>query len=288
MEKSRYEVRINAKTHMVFDNVTGKFLGGFGSNFYRTWVFPLYTPSGQTVIQEFAHDHPFHNGFFVGQHPIIKDGKEANYWMAPPKRHNSDPNYRNLGRVDAPNTPKIEISEAGVRFISESIWRDEDENPVLDEVREVLFYSDENANAIICEMTSKKIASYGRLEYPVTKYGCIATRIEPRVLPTMGGIIIADNGRRGDEDKLHVTESDFIAYENSSAGNGTIGLLMTSLDPRVRGPWFVRNYGVAFLNLTMNQTVITEEGQDWTVSKRLVAYDGPLTDERIAKWTVNR
>ena len=64
---SKFEVIINAKTHLVVDSNTGICLGGVGANFYRPFVFPFYTPAGHTVVQEFAFDHPFHNGIFVGQ-----------------------------------------------------------------------------------------------------------------------------------------------------------------------------------------------------------------------------
>jgi len=39
---------------------TGRWLGGIGANYYRAWVYPLYTPRGLTVLQEFPFDHPFH------------------------------------------------------------------------------------------------------------------------------------------------------------------------------------------------------------------------------------
>src|SRR5688500_13898876 len=64
----------NPATQMVVERATGRFLGAFGTSFYRSWVFPLYTPSGLTVLQEFAYDHPFHNGLFVAQHPVHAGG----------------------------------------------------------------------------------------------------------------------------------------------------------------------------------------------------------------------
>ena len=37
-------------------------------------------------------------------------------------------------------------------------------------------------------MTSEKIATYGAATYPQTKFGSIGIRVEPRLLPVMGGI----------------------------------------------------------------------------------------------------
>jgi len=50
MANSPFEIRLNARTHMVVESSTGRCLGGVGSNAQRSWVFPLYTPGGQTVI----------------------------------------------------------------------------------------------------------------------------------------------------------------------------------------------------------------------------------------------
>ena len=60
-----FKILVNAKTHMVVESQTGRCLGSVGSNAQRSWVFPFYTPSGHTVIQEYAFDHPFHNGFYT-------------------------------------------------------------------------------------------------------------------------------------------------------------------------------------------------------------------------------
>lgn len=285
MENVRYEVKVNAQTHMVYDKVAKRFLGGIGSNYYRTYVFPLYTPSGQTVLQEFAFDHPFHNAFFVGQHPIMKSGQETNFWMAPPRR-DYDPNYRNLGRVDAPATPLKEITETSAKFVLNNVWRDENEQPVLDETREVGFYSIEDA--VVCEMSTTKKASYGDLALPQTKFGNIGVRIEPRILPVMGGEILADNGRRGNEDTIMGSDSDYIAYENSKAGPDTFGIFITALTPKAKGPWFVRDYGLTTLNLTLKESIQIHKGEEITVALRVIAYDGALTEERAERWKNRR
>ncbi|MCG3769404.1 MAG: hypothetical protein JW384_00526 [Nitrosomonadaceae bacterium] len=284
MTNSRFSVKVNnLMTFMVVENETGRCLGAFGSNFYRSWVFPLYTPSGLTVLQEFPYDHPFHNGFFVGQHPVFVGEREGNYWIAPPRRNFKDPNYRNLGRVDAPEVPEMEIHDQGVRFRQENVWRDEHEEPLIDEVREVDFYTLEDAT--VCEMTSRKIATYGDVEYRSTKFGSIGLRAEPRLTPTYGGEIIADSNRRGDASLVMETDSGFVAYENRLPDKSIFGVFMTILAPQERGPWFVRDFGVMTYNPTMKKPIFTPQGKDWTIKMRVIAYDGPLTDERVHRWT---
>lgn len=278
----RFQVKVNSTTHMVVEQATGRCLGACGSNFYRSWVFPLYTPSGMTVIQEFPYDHPFHNGFFVGQYPIKVGGRQVNFWMTPPSPRPDHPKYQHLGRVDAPQSPRVHMYDQGVRFTFENVWRDEQEQPVLDEVREVHFYTCDEAT--VCEMSSRKIAAYGSVEYGQTKHGSIGLRIEPRLLPVFGGVIIADGNRRGDAGVVSETHSAFVAYENANTGGEPFGVLMSIPGSQDKGPWFVRDYGMAMYDPTWDKSLFTPEGEEWTVTLRATAYDGLLNDERIRRW----
>jgi len=282
MDKTRFETVINQRTHLVVKRESGRCLGGVGSNFYRTWVFPFYTPSGLTVVREFPFDHPFHNGIFVGQHPVIVGEREANYWAMPPRRSHKDKIFTKVGRMDAAKEPKIESHDCGMQFTLENVWRDSNEEPIIDEIRTVNLF--DTNDATVCDMTSQKIAAYGDVEYPQTKYGSIGIRVEPRLLPVMGGVIIADENRHGKAKVVHEQDSDFVAYENDLAGHGRFGVLMAILDEGVRGPWFIRDYGMAMYNPTWRKAISKSKEESWTISLRVVAYDGELTEERVRKW----
>jgi len=279
MSDGRCEVKVNERTNMVIERATGRHLGAAGANFYDVWVFPLYTPAGRTVIREFPFDHPFHNGFFVGQHPLNVGDRVGNFWAHPPRRGPDDHIFVNVGRVDAPREPETEITDDAVRFTFKNVWRDENEDPLLDEVRTVTFRAADDAT--LCDMTSEKIASQGAVEYPQTKFGSIGVRVEPRLLPPLGGVVIADGDRRGNAAVTHEDESDFVAYENDG-----FGVLLHILDVGVRGPWFIRDYGMAMYNPTWTRSISTPEGGSWAVGLRVVAYDGPLTEERAKLWLV--
>jgi hypothetical protein len=270
---------------MVVDSQTNRALGAIGSNFYRTWVFPLYTPKGMTVIQEFPFDHPFHTGAFVGQHPVVVGERQANYWAAPPRRSAEDHIFTHVGRMEAPATPETEPHEHGVRFVLKNVWRDENEEPLIDEIRSVNLHTTDDAT--MCDMTSRKIAMYGPVDYPSTKFGSIGIRVEPRLLPPMGGIIIGDGDRRGTAEVVNQKDSRFVAYENEIGGHGRSGVFLTILDEGALGPWFVRDYGLALYNPTMHEAISTPKGQAWTISLRVVAYDGELTQERANNWLRN-
>ena len=282
MSTSRYDVLVNAQSQLVRDTATGGFLGAFGSNFWRSFVYPFYTPSGRTVVENAPFDHPFHNGLFVGQNPVRVGAREGNFWALPVKRSHDDHIMVRIGRMDPQETPVAEVTDAGVRFTLHSIWRDEKEEPLIDEIRTVTFRS--VPGATVCDMTSRKTAAYGAAEFPKTKFGSIGARVEPRLLPPLGGVIIADGGRRGAAALVDARrESDFVAYENTLGGH-TFGLLLHILDPGRRGPWFIRDYGMAMYNPTWERSIAVPAGESWTVSLRAVAYDGALTPERADAW----
>jgi len=278
----RYKVLSNQRTQLVVDGRTGRCLGGVGSNFYRIYVFPLYTPAGLTVIREFPFDHPFHNGLYVGQHPVIVAGRTGNFWAAPPLRGKDDHLGAHIGRLEVASEPETSPYEEGVRFVFRAVWLDENDRPMLNEVRTVDLRSAEDAT--ICDVASEKAARYGDVEYPQTKFGSIGIRVEPRLLPSAGGVIRADSGRMGTAETVHERDSDFVAYENELSGSGRFGVFMTALDPGRRGPWFIRDYGIALYNPTWRETIRTPQGESWTVALRVVAYDGPLDDERARRW----
>ena len=139
-------------------------------------------------------------------------------------------------------------------------------------------------DATICDMRSSKIASYGALDFAQTKFGSIGIRVEPRLLPISGGVVIGDAGRRGSADALVDQESDFVAYENQLAGSGRFGVWLHSLEPDRRGPWFVRDYGMALYAPTRLRSIHLPQGETWNVALRVAAYDGQLSNERSQQW----
>ncbi len=281
---SNYDVIINARTHLVVETNSGRCLGGVGTNFYRPFVFPFYTPAGHTVIQEFAFDHPFHNGIFVGQAPVKVGEREAWFWGAPPRRSFTDRLFENLGRMDTQKDMEVSPHDVGVKFTQHIIWRDANEEPLINEIRTINLYAHDDAT--VCDMTSEKVAAYGDVEYPQTKYGSIGMRVEPRLLPVMGGVVIGDNNRKGTVKDIDDNTSDFVAYQNKLPAHGHFGILMTILDETLRGPWFIRDYGMALYNPTQTGSVTTKAENSWKIGLRFVAYDAELTPERVEKWCV--
>lgn len=283
-----YQVQTNVQSHFV--QAGDRILGAYGTSFWRSWVYPFYTPSGRTVVENSPFDHPFHNGIFVGQNPVKVGDREGNFWAIPVRRSHDDHIMRRIGRMDPQGEPVAEVTEAGVRFTLKSTWRDEQELPLIDEERTVVLRA--LSDATVCDMTSRKAAAYGAAEFAKTKFGSIGARVEPRLLPALGGRVIGCLGgelRRGTADAVaNGNVCDAVAYENNVPGIGVYGLCLMILDNSAsrdrRGPWFIRDYGMAMFNATQTEGIAVPAGGVWTASLRVVAYDGTLTAERLVAW----
>jgi hypothetical protein len=268
--------------YLVLDEATGRCLGGFGANYYRPWVYPLCTPFGRTVVQEFPFDHPFHNGVWVAQGPVEFAGRQAHFWPAPPERRPGEPLFTHLGRMETIGPPTVEAHASGVRFTLRLVWRAGDGAPVLDELRAVDLYAVDDAT--VCDMTSAKTAAYGPLSYPATKFGSVCVRVDPRLTPLAGGEVLADGGRRGKADEVAMQQAcDWVAYEGTSGAAGPFGVLLAVPGQRT-ADWFVRDYGMAVYNPTVSRSQQSAAGETWTVGLRVVAYDDRLTEERARGW----
>jgi hypothetical protein len=265
---------------MVEDTKTGRWLGGVGANYYRPWVYPLYTPRGLTVLQEFPFDHPFHNGMWVAQGPIHLNGQTVHFWPMPPERRPGEKLFTNMGRIETSGLPQIESHERGTRFTLQATWRAGDGMPVLDETRTIDFYAVEDGT--VCQVTSTQTATYSAIEYEASKFGALCVRVDPRLTTMLGGEVIADGGRRGKAEVALQQECDYVAYEQS-ARSQKFGLLLTVPGER-RSEWFVRDYGLATFNPMLEQPRRLTQGESFHVTLRAVAYDEPLTEERARRW----
>lgn len=276
----------------VVERETGRMLAGVGHNPNRAWVFPLNTPRGLNVVQEYAFDHPFHNGVFVGQAKVRVGERVAHFWSPwPDWRQPNNHIYSNIGLLEYGRGEPAAIEEinGGYRFTYRTTWRDEHREPFLDEVRTIDVSDLGDGTAV--DVFTTKTANYGAVHYEANKHGTIGVRIQPQLLPFMGGAILAGFGERiesGQETLVNGSNADFVAYQSDVPGLGTIGVCLivteNSAADHKQGPWFVRDYGMAMFNATMNDPIDTPAGESWIAGLRVIAYDGPISLERVASW----
>lgn len=255
------EVRAGPQSLFAFEPASGRLLAGVGWNRYRPWLHPLCTPAGVPVLREFPPDHPFHNGCFVGQHPVRSARGEANFWAVPPERTRHDPVFVRLGRVETePAIGREALADGGVRLVLRCLWHDERDEPLLEEQRRIEVRRVDDA--VLCTVASCKRAAWGPVEFPPTKFGGIAVRLDPRLAPDLGACVLAAGGARGGAEVAHGKPSDFVAFE--AGGEPRFGLTLFGDDPAL--PWFVRDYGLALWNPTGQRAIALGAGESWALA----------------------
>ena len=90
----------DALGNMVMEQATGRLLGGVGHNDLRSWCYPLNTPRGLGVTQEYAFDHAFHNGVFVAQARVVRGSVLSNFWVVHPDWRSPDSHVYKLPGPD--------------------------------------------------------------------------------------------------------------------------------------------------------------------------------------------
>ncbi len=256
---------------LAFDRLHGVPIAGIGQSFMRPWIYPLYTPGGYQVLQEFAFDHPFHNGCFIGWHPVRYDGVDHNFWATPPARSAPDPMMTNLGRIEAISPPSL---TAAPDFLTAELalrWRSETGAVLAEELRSLRFWATGCGHGI--DLRSQLRAVNHPLELPATKFAGIGIRLDPRLTPACGGWFEGSAGK-GCAAALHDRPGDFLRVE-ANVGDRAFGLYLEA--PGFGLPWFVRDYGLILLNPVWHDGRHLLRDEPLVMRLTMVAYDAAAT-----------
>lgn len=273
---------------MAFDHLKQRCLVGVGSHWYRPWVYPLYTPAGYQVLQEFAFDHPFHNGCFIGLHPVVQDGQASNFWATPPQRQADDPMMRDLGRVVLAQPPHLwaDAEQLGAHLSLD--WLGADGQVLLYEQRTLRLRPGPQANQLVVssEWTAAMDVALGP-----TKFAGLGVRLDPALTQVAGARYaalpdLADAGLAAQLDVPGLIRQACLAQDVpvdalhggmhagvriQVAAEPGWGLVLHKAAPAV--PWFVRGYGLVLHNPVQHQAVRLAPGQTLAWSITLTAYD---------------
>gem|GEM_PF-627696 len=257
---------------------------GVGNHWYRPWSYPLFTPAGHQVLQEFPFDHPFHNGCFVGLHPVIHKDIRHNFWTTPPQRTLQDPMLENLGRVILQPCSEFNngVLSASAKFLFH--WRGANGVVLLAEGGEyqVVTEGESNQMSIKCQFLAKQ-----DVEIPASKFAGIGIRVAPELtqpcsarvgslaesasplisIPKMRkcGLLISTS-----IENLHGHSKPGIWLETASRSRG-YGVVVHAQMPTA--PWFARGYGLVLHNPIQDQGLRLNAGESFVWSVTLTAYD---------------
>jgi hypothetical protein len=252
---------------LAFNEGRGVPVAGIGHHHYRPWLFPLYTPSGQQVLQEFAFDHPFHNGCFMGWSPVRVNGSDHNFWATPPQRTQHDPMMEHLGRQRLEGDIHLAREGAAIVATMSLAWVAQDGTPLMTEERRFTVRADATLHQVSVESRLQALDS--DIALPVTKFAGLGVRLDVRLTQVAGAVFSGDSGH-GDAGQLHGRASSFIDIEGKH-GSHPFGLRLSS---RRSLKWFVRGYGLVLLNPVTEAPLCLRAGEVLVQDITLSAYDG--------------
>jgi hypothetical protein len=194
------------------------------------YIFPVYTPSGLSILDDFPRDHWHHRGLFWSWPVVEVGGKKYDIWM----------NFTAKHRPDKP--PKTAATARSARLDVQDFWQIEGGRDIVKEnVRLTALPTADNARELEVELT------WEALKEPVTlagseekgkSYGGFSARFAPRE----NTVVRADG-------QVLTKDEDLVGHQwaelEAVYGGRKAALRITSDDrnPGVPLQWCLRNYG---------------------------------------------
>jgi hypothetical protein len=252
--------------HRLWVLADGRPIGAYCANDLRSYVFPLFTPSGLIVLQEAPPDHPHHQGIWAGLSVEGVDLWNAGSFATPRNRQElTSP----LGEVAARPLPGGAVFDHAVRWVSA------EGAELLLEQRTVSFRAFPAATAIAWHSV---FFHPRRVTLGQTKESGLGLRAPPHWETRHGGIIRIASGDVGEAacfDRL----SPWLNIEGDAVAGGRAGIVLVPLAESV--PWFTRDYGCHVYNPARHRELILEPGQRLEWAMRVLAYDGARSVAQI-------
>ena len=259
------ELRENGKPALVY-NYGMQLKQGAPENRRRCcYIFPLYTPGGVAMLDDFPQDHEHHRGVFWSWPVVETRGKQYDHWMNMTARNRP---------LDAPT---VNTSARGAQLNTSSIWEADGQDVMHEYVVLTVYPSRAGARDVDVRLTLEALGA------PVTlrgsreqgkSYGGFSARFAARE-----GTILRADGQvvKKDED---LNPHRWAELEGSYGGKrAVLRITPDASDPGAPYQWCLRTYGfvgASFPGRTASSDGYTVEPEQPVVLKfRLSVRDVP-------------
>jgi len=176
----RVELLEGGKTALVY-NYGPQLKPGAPENRRRCcYVFPVYTPAGVSLLDDFPKDHYHHRGLFWSWPIVETAGKQYDIWMNFTAKHRSA------------KTPAVRSDSKEALLEAENFWEAEGKDIVRERVRLRVLPTQGLSRELDVELTWEALGSPVTLQGSAEKgksYGGLSARFAPRE----GTIVRADD-----------------------------------------------------------------------------------------------
>lgn len=243
----------------------GRPIGAYTVGFHRSHVFPLYSPNGVCVIQEYPPDHVHHQGLMIGQDEV----NGHNFWAA------GHPNHASTRQLSESLSVEVEGDAAVAR--QTNVWTGIGGEQAFREERAVTFRSIGTEHVV--DIVTTRIAAFGPIQFGKTKEAGIGMRYNPELEGDLNGRIDSSTGGVGEAETFD-RDADWIAVSGTIGGHDA-GIAILPFPDGERCPWFTRDYGITLYNPSRHRVIELAEGEQQTLAARFIAFDGKASPTRL-------
>jgi hypothetical protein len=193
------------------------------------YIFPVYTPAGVSMLDDFPPDHWHHRGLFWAWPVVETGGKKYDLWMNMTVKDNSA------------KRPAVSASTEQAQMVAENLWQVDGHDIVRENVRLTVFPAEANTRELEVELTWTALAA------PVTlrgsqeaskSYGGFSARFAPR-----DNTVLRADGETLSKDE-DLTPRKWAELEGDYGGKrAVLRITPDASDTGVPYQWCLRNYG---------------------------------------------
>jgi len=229
------------------------------------YIFPLYTPAGVSMLDDFPKDHYHHRGLFWAWPVVETEGKVYDHWMTM------------TARARTVQTPTVKETPPSAKLEADNVWVADGKDIVREAIRLVAWPAQNHSRELEVELTLTAISAPVTLRgsrEPGKSYGGFSARFAPRestILRADGEVL------KKDEDLVPRRWAEL-----EGTYNGKRAVLRITPDPAdFNAPyqWCLRNYGfvgASFPGHTESSDGYTlEPGKPLTLKFRVKVADLP-------------
>ena len=195
------------------------------------YIFPVYTPGGVSMLDDFPADHPHHRGLFWSWPVVETGGKKYDSWMVFSAAERSS------------SVPTTSIATGQARLEAHNVWQADGRDIVGETLRLIILPAQNAARELHVELTWEALGAQVTLRGspdPGKSYGGFSARFAPRE-----ATVIRADGALIEKDEDLVPRS-WAELEGIYQGKRAIlRITPDAADAGAPYQWCLRHYGFA-------------------------------------------